>query len=206
MEGPVRAAVSALTLKQAAFIPCLCQGLLDSQESLIQSLVGSLLLSPGSWCAQGFYCALQESVSPILYKSWQLYGGVNGGLLQEGLCHTQVCCTQSICPHGRPLLTHTSTGDTQTLRGRSGSVFVVSPGAHKVLFEPFEHLWQVWGLILNVILSFLPSCWGLSFAFGRGISFFDGIQHSPVDGCSAVCCEFGVLAEDEHTFFYSVIL
>ena len=36
--------------------------------SLGQSLVGSLLLSLGSWCAQGFVCALQESVSPVLWK------------------------------------------------------------------------------------------------------------------------------------------
>ena len=34
-----------------------------SWASLGQSLVGSLLLSPGSWCTQGFFCALQESVS-----------------------------------------------------------------------------------------------------------------------------------------------
>ena len=39
-----------------------------SQASLGQSLVGSLLLSPGSWCAEGFVCALQESVSPALWK------------------------------------------------------------------------------------------------------------------------------------------
>ena len=39
-----------------------------SQVSLGQSLVGSLLLSPGSWCTQGFVCALQESVSPVLWK------------------------------------------------------------------------------------------------------------------------------------------
>ena len=39
-----------------------------SQVSLGQSLVGSLLLSPGSWCAQDFVCALQESVSPVLWK------------------------------------------------------------------------------------------------------------------------------------------
>ena len=85
-----------------------------SWASLGQSLVGSLLLSPGSWCTQGFVCALQESVSPVLCKFWWLYGGVNGNLLQEGLCHTQVCCTQSPCPCSSPLLTHTSTGDTQT--------------------------------------------------------------------------------------------
>ena len=34
-----------------------------SQASLGQSLVGSLLLSPGSWCTQGLICALQVSVS-----------------------------------------------------------------------------------------------------------------------------------------------
>ena len=110
------------------------------QASLSQSLLGSLLLSPGSWCTQGFVCALQESVSPALCKIWQLYGGVNGDLLQEGLCHTQVCCTQSPCPCGRPLLTHNSAGDTQTLKGRSGSVSVRSPGAHKILFEPSKCL------------------------------------------------------------------
>lgn len=61
--------------------PCLCQAPGHSQISLGQSLVGSLLLSPGSWCTQGFVCALQESVSPILCKFWQLYGGVNGNVL-----------------------------------------------------------------------------------------------------------------------------
>ena len=84
-----------------------------SQASLGQSLVGSLLLSPGSWYAQPS-CTLQESVSPVLCKFWWLYGGVNGNLLQEGLCHTQICCTQSLCPCGSPLLTHISTGDAQT--------------------------------------------------------------------------------------------
>ena len=39
-----------------------------SQAGLAQPLVGSLLLSPGSWCAQGFVCALEESVSPVLWK------------------------------------------------------------------------------------------------------------------------------------------
>ena len=35
-----------------------------------QFLMGSLLLSPGSWCAQDFICALQESLSAILIKFW----------------------------------------------------------------------------------------------------------------------------------------
>ena len=61
-----------------------------SRVSLGQSLVGSPLLSPGSWCAQGFVCALEESVSPVLCKFWQLYGVVNCDLLQEGLGLTQL--------------------------------------------------------------------------------------------------------------------
>ena len=39
-----------------------------SQASLGQSLVRSLLFSPTFWCAQSFVCALQESVSPVLWK------------------------------------------------------------------------------------------------------------------------------------------
>ena len=39
-----------------------------SQASLAQSLVGSLLLSHGSWCLQDFIWAPQESVSPCLCK------------------------------------------------------------------------------------------------------------------------------------------
>ena len=85
--------------------------------------------------------------------------------------------------------------------------FLLGPGEHKVLFKPSEHLWQVRGLILKVILPLLQSCWGFSFALGHSISFFGGIQHSPVNVCSAASCNFGVLTgEDEHTTFYSTIL
>ena len=44
--------------------------------------------------------------------------------------------------NGRSLLTYASGGDTQTLKGRSGSVSVLplGPGVHKVLSEPSEHL------------------------------------------------------------------
>jgi len=75
---------------------------------------------------------------------------------------TQVCWSQSPCPCSRPLLIHAYTGDTHTLKGRSGSVSVgpPGPGAHKVLFEPSKLLRWVWGLILNAILPLLPSCWG----------------------------------------------
>ena len=89
------------TLQQATTNPQLHWKLLDTHRSLCLSLLASLLLFPGSWCVQGSVCALQESVSSVLFEYWQLYGGVNGNLLQEGLCHTQVCCTQ---PYPRDML------------------------------------------------------------------------------------------------------
>ena len=120
---------------------------------------------------------------------------------------SQVCCSQSPCPWSRSLLTHVLAGDTQILKGRSGSVSVgpLGPGVHKALFEPSKHLWCIWGLILNVISPLLPSFWGFSFALGSGVYIFGGIQHSPVDSCSAASCNFGVLTEDEHTSFYSAL-
>ena len=174
-----------------------------SRASLGQSLLGSLLLSPGSWLTQDFVWALQESVSPVLCKFWQLYGGVNGDLLQEGLCHTQVCCTQSPCPeagHCWPL------PPQETFKHSSGSVSVGSlgPGGHKVCLSPLC-VWWVWGLILNVILPLWLSCWSFSFALGYGVSFF--WWDPTFDDCPVTSCNFGVLAgEAEHTSFYSNIL
>ena len=70
--------------------------------------------APFSWilmCTR--FCLCPPRVCfPVLGRCWRLDGGVNGDLLQEGLCHTQVCCTQSPSPRSRALLTHTSAGDT----------------------------------------------------------------------------------------------
>ena len=128
------------------------------------------IISPFSWVpVHTRFCLCPPRICfPVLCKFWWLYGGVNGDLLQKGLCHTQVCCTQSPCPCGSPLLTHTSSGDTQTqfclsLCGVSGS------WCTQGIFEPSQRLWWVWGLILNAISPILPSCWGF-FALGHGIS------------------------------------
>ena len=118
-----------------------------SQTSLGQSLIESLLLSPEPWCTQGFVCALQEFVSPVLYKYWWLYGEVNGDLLQKSLCHTQVCCTQDPAPvagHCWPIppqetLKHSKAGLTQSLRGLLVcTMFCLSPlsvsGGYEIWF------------------------------------------------------------------------
>ena len=121
-------------------------------------------------------------------------------------CHaSQDCCCQSPYTRGRPLLTHASAGDPQTLTGRSGCLFwgslllSLGPDSHKVLFMLSKCLWWVWGLILNVIVPLLPPSCSFSFALGCVVSFSGGFQHFPVDGCSATSCNFGALTKDEHT-------
>ena len=183
-----------------------------SQASLGQFLVGSLLLSPGSWWIQGFICALQESVSLVLCKFWWLccrgWGWV--GWLMVTSSKSTSTISRSTPPralaHGEapcwpvPL--------QETLKHNSGSVSVGSlgPGEHKIYLSPPRSPVGM-GFNSKYGLPLLPSCWGFFFALGRGISFFGGIQHSPVNGCSAVSCNFGVLAEEDvHTSFYSTIL
>ena len=70
----------------------------DCWASLGQSLVGSLLLSPGSWCTQGFVCVLQESVSPVQCKFWQLYHGVNGDLLLRAYAIPRSTAPRALAP------------------------------------------------------------------------------------------------------------
>ena len=71
---------------------------------------------------------------PGLCKFWQLYGGVNGDLLQEDLCHTH---TQNLCPCSRPLPTRTSTGDVHTefCLSLCGSL---CPSACKICLSPLS--------------------------------------------------------------------
>ena len=128
------------------------------------------VIGPFYWVlvCTGFFLCPSRVCCPVLCKFWWLYGGVNGDLLQEGLHHTQVCCTQSPCPCGSPLLTHTSTRDAQTqfchsLCGVSGS------WCTQGLFEPSERFWRLWSVTLNAYSPLLPPCWGFS-ALGHRVS------------------------------------
>ena len=98
------AAHSAPSSAAATTDPRLHHGLLDSHGQVWVSLLWghcSFLLGSGS-----------HKILFVPSKRW-LYDGVNGDLLQEGLCHTQVYCSQSLCLCSRPLLTCTSIGDSQ---------------------------------------------------------------------------------------------
>ena len=97
--------------------------------------MGSLLLSPASWCTQDSVCALQAFIYLVLCKFWHLYDGVHGDLLQEGLCHTHVCCTQ---PYPSPLhpepLPLQPIADPYLLGGHSNTILSQS-------------LWGLWVLV-----------------------------------------------------------
>ena len=133
-------------LQQATTDPCLHWKLPGKSGSV--SCVGT---APFSRVLVGTRFCLRppRTYFPVLCKFWQLYGGVNHDLLQGGLGHTHVCCTQSPCPCGSPLLSCISTGDAQiqfflSLCGVSGS------WCAQGFFELSEHLWREWGLILNM--------------------------------------------------------
>ena len=173
-----------------------------SRASLGQSLVGSVLLYPGYWCPQVSLCALLGSVSQSCVSS-----GSSMVWLMLTSSKRAYAIPRSAAPRApAPAAVHCwPVPPQETLRHSSGSVSVGFPGAQNGLFEPSEHLWWLWGLILNTISPLLPFCWGFPFALGRGVSLCGGIQHFPVDSCSAVSCCFGVLAEDECMSFYSAI-
>ena len=69
-------------------------------------LVSCGIIAPFSWILVHRVLFVPSRVYfPVLCKFWQLCGEINGDFLQEGLCHTHVCYTQSPCPCGCPLLT-----------------------------------------------------------------------------------------------------
>ena len=74
-------------LQQATANPRLHRRLLGKAGS-----VSCGLTAPFAWVLvhRSFWLGPPRVCSPGLCKFWRLFGGVNGNLLQEGLCHTQV--------------------------------------------------------------------------------------------------------------------
>ena len=128
--------------------------------------LGSLLLSPGSWCT-GFCCAHRESISQSCVSS----GSSMVGLMASS-SKRAYAIPRSTAPRApAPVADHCRPGPPQeTLKHSSGSVSGV-PGSWcaQGLFEPSERLWQECGLILNANSPLLPSYWGFS-DLGCGVS------------------------------------
>ena len=97
-----------------------------SQASLGPSLVGSLLLSPGSWCAQGSVRALLEPIS----QSW-----VNSNSSMVGLMAPSFKKAYAIpgLPHPEPL--RQATADPYPCRRHSDTVLAQSLGAGSVFLQ-----------------------------------------------------------------------
>ena len=79
--------------------------------------------------------------------------------------------------HPEPLSLRQTTADPDPQR-LSQSLWGPRVLVRTGLFEPSEHLWQEQGLILNANSPLLLSCWGFSFAHGRGAS-----PHSHSSAC-----------------------
>ena len=161
-----------------------------NKDILIQSPVGSLLLSSGSWCMQDFVCELQD---------WSL-------------CFPQSC--------GSPIIKFHWPSRSDSLRISSPFVRSpgweawcwvqnLHNGGRTSLVLLFSRLWVShlvgMGFDFIMIVPLLPSPSGF-FVTGHWVSFFGGFQHSPVNGCSEDNCNFGALAEGDEHMSFSVIL
>ena len=169
--------------------------------------LGNLLWAPEllQQCKNFFGIIVLQFVSRLLGGSKV---GLNGYLLQEDLCHMPhlpgLLLLESLSLQ-QATLTHASSGDTKTLKGRSGSVSLRSWCAQgfvcalRVFLMGIRFDFKCNHFLLTVFLQLLlcPWTWGI---------FFGGIQHSAADGYSAASCDFVLTVEDEHTFFYSTIL
>ena len=114
--------------------------------------------------------------------------------------------------HPEPLPLQQSTADPYLLRRHSNTALAQSQCSLWVLVC-IRFVWALQASLAGMgfdskhDFALLLSCWGFSFALGHRVSFFGGIQHYPVNGCSATSCNSGVLTgEDEHMAFYSAIL
>ena len=115
----------------------------------------------------GSVCALQESV----FQSCVSSGSSIVGLMATS--SKRAYAIPSLL-HPEPLFLWQSSADLYLHRRHSNTVLSQSLWSLWVLvhtkFEPSEHLWQEWGLILKVKLPLIPSCWGFSFALGCEVS------------------------------------
>ena len=136
--------------------------------SLGQSLLGHCPFFLGSGVHKVFFVPSKSLFPPSCVSS----GSSMVGLMATSSKRAYVT-PRSTAPRA-PAAGHcwpVSPGDTQTqfclsLCGVCWSCCVQG------LFEPSKHCWQVWGLILNVILPLLLSCWGFSLPMDFGVFFW----------------------------------
>ena len=92
--------------------------------SLLDSQVGKSVVGPRT------FTTVRELLWYNCLIVLQFVSCLLGGSV-VGLTHhtSQICCSQSPCSHGRTLLTYAAIEETQTLKGRCGSVSCGVPGS-----------------------------------------------------------------------------
>ena len=110
-----------------------------TRACLGQSLVGSLLLPPGFWCVQGSVCASKSLFpQPCVSSGGSMVGlMVTSSKRAYAIPMSAAPIPMSAAPCGRPLLIHTSTGDTKH-SSISVSVGSLGRGVHKVCLSPLS--------------------------------------------------------------------
>ena len=159
-------------------------------------------------CKNVFGTAVLQFVGHLLSGSMVELMAASSTSVYAACCASQVCCSQSPPPHGSrcsPRL-HRRQSNTQrlvwlSLCGVSGSQCTHS------------FVWVLWASLVGMGFhykhDFTPPTilLGLRYCPWTWVSFFGGIQHSPLDGCSTVGFNFGALTgEDDSMSFYSAIL
>ena len=159
------------------------------QVVLVQSSVGSVLLSSGSWCAQDFVCAPQywslfpqSCGSPIIKSCW---------LSRSDSLGIPSCLVRF------PRLGRLTWDSEPSRRGRTYLVLFFSSLS-------VTHLVSM-GFDFVVIVPLLPSHSSFFFVLWCGVSDFIGYQRSVSDS-SIAGCNSGALTGGEHMSYYSAIL
>ena len=134
----------------------------DSRTPTGKSAVGSLLLSPGSWCTR--FCLPSKTIS----QSYRSSGSSMVGLMATSPKRTYAIRT----PRAPPL--QQTTADPDLCRRRQMQFCLSLCG-----FLGLAHTRSVGALWASLAgmgfdskceLPLLPSCWGFSFALGHGVS------------------------------------
>ena len=154
------------TLQQATADPCLHWRLLDTHGQVWVSLLWghcSFLLGPGE---HRVLCVPSQSLFP---QSCVSSGSSVVGSMATSSKRAYVIPRSAASRAPAPAAAHCCLHQrhSHTLLSLCGSL---GPGA-QVLFEPSECLWQVWGLILNMLSPLLPSCWASPLPLDMGYLF-----------------------------------
>ena len=132
------------------------------QASLGQSLMGSLLLSPGSWGSQGSVCTLTGSVSPVLCK----FLGLHSRLMATSFKRAYDIPRSTAPRAPAPAAFHCWPIPPQEIPKHCS--VSVSVGSWVLMCT--RDVWALWASLVGMGFDYKPEepCWGFSFALGHG--------------------------------------